>query len=277
MFQYAVGRCLAKKIDTELCLDASWYHYPIKRRFEISRFNIEAPVVKSKLSFLSHMAFQTPGFGWRYSTVYRERPGRADLSVLSLPDGAFLIGHFPSEKYFKDVEDVIRRDFSFGHLPTSSQTADWLGEVESENSVAVHVRRGDYLTLPGFQVCSEDYYFRAIQYMRDHTANPRFYFFSDDPEWCKSLFQEKDCKVVEMEESRCNPLNDMRVVSACKHAIISNSTYSWWGVWLNGGMDRMVVAPDRWKNSDIDMEDTFLPSWTRIATVNAPTEGQSHG
>ncbi|MEE9369171.1 MAG: alpha-1,2-fucosyltransferase [Pontiella sp.] len=264
MFQYAAGRALADKHKTALCLDTSWYHYPVKRKFELDKFRIHAQTEKSFLSFLAYNIWNRPGFGEKHSCIFREKAGGQVDALFDLHDNVEIIGYFMSERFFPTVADAIRAELGFEHRNVSRETESILSDVGSGNSVAMHVRRGDFLELKNYQVCTEAYYFRGLDYVRARVDNPRFYLFSDDPTWCRTVFSDDDCCVVEVTQSRDDSLNDMHLMSSCQHMIMSNSSYSWWAAWLGQTPDQIVVAPDRWLNSD-PMNYIFCSDWIKLS------------
>ena len=113
-------------------------------------------------------------------------------------------------------------------------------------SVAVHVRRGDYLEIPVFQVCDSHYYRNSMNQMREHLPGARFFIFSDDPDWCRGEFRDADTEVIDSGEAAANPLHDLHLMSLASHHIIANSSYSWWAAWLGDKPDQHVIMPDRW-------------------------------
>jgi len=257
MFQYAAGRALSLRHAVPLVLDLSAFDSDPKRSYALTPFVIKAEVV----SFSRWLRL------WRkvQGRYYREQSFAHDPKVSGLLPGRLLNGFFQSEKYFVDHADTIRREFSLKE-PLSQKAQGYLREVESApNSVSVHVRRGDYVSDPKTTAfhgnCSWEYYESAMRHMRERVGGVSFFFFSDEPEWL--VAQQVDGVVVTGLSSH----EDMFLMSRCKHQIIANSSFSWWGAWLNKNPDKIVIAPKRWF-ADEKMErqtgDLIPEGWIRL-------------
>ena len=160
----------------------------------------------------------------------------------------FYDGVFISELYFKEIEDRIRQAFVFRSIDPDNIN---LGKkMLSEDSVSLHIRRGDYLSSPEYGVCDEAYYQKAIDCIKKRIRHPMFYVFSDDSAWGESFMQKMavDYKVVR-HNTGVDSYKDMYLMTRCRHNIIANSTFSWWGAWLNDNEQKIVVAPKRWIKS----------------------------
>jgi len=173
-------------------------------------------------------------------------------------------GFWQSEMYFKSIERDIRKTFSFNLYKLSIQSQILLDEIGSCNSVSVHIRRGDYLEHIDFfgNICTLDYYYKAIEYMDNKEDNLFFYVFSDDPVWTLSTLIIENSRIVNI-----NTLNDswqdMCLMSHCKHNIIANSTFSWWGAWLNANENKTIIAPKKWTN--FKLPSCLVPeNWIRL-------------
>ncbi len=265
MFQYAAGRAVADKLGAGLCFDTSWYHYPVKRRFLLKTFGVTGDVVKSPVSFVSNLVFKKPLFDLLGTVpVYREASYIFDPEIFNATDPTVLIGSFQSEKYFRSIADKIREEYSFLHLPVDPCFEDWRRKINGTNSVAVHVRRGDYLKYPKFNVCTEQYYRRAVEYVKDKVTSAHFYFFSDDLSWCRKTFQGKEFFFCDSGASVENPIQDLRLMSTCRHQILTNSSFSWWGAWLGKSEDQIVVVPEIWLACDANTEDISCEGWVQL-------------
>lgn len=184
--------------------------------------------------------------------------------------GARLLhGYWQSEKYFRRHERQVRSDFTFPEQLTPANR-EIAAEIASTNAVSVHVRRGDYLTprASAFHgACSADYYRRAFELMERKVDGPCFYIFSDDPAWVRSELAGDDGrrKIVIDHNPGAASFNDMHLMSLCKHHILANSTFSWWGAWLNASPGKIVVAPARWFASpDMNSADILPADWIRL-------------
>lgn len=158
---------------------------------------------------------------------------------------AYVKGFFPSYRYFQGAEAEVRRAFTF-RLPLPERCAALAEELAADDSVAVHVRRGDYVdaihasTFAG--ICTPGYYAKAIALVRARRPAARFYFFSDEPDWCRATFADVATKVVDGNVGT-DAWADMALMSRCRHAIIANSSFSWWARWLGGFDGSICVAP----------------------------------
>jgi hypothetical protein len=174
------------------------------------------------------------------------------------------MGYWQSEKYFSEFSQQIRRDFSFCK-PLSSDNEEFANEINHINAVSLHVRRGDFVnnptTLATHGLCSLDYYRAAVQYISYRVNQPHFFIFSDDIAWTKENLEIVfPCHYVDHNQG-AESHNDMRLMSLCQHHIIANSSFSWWGAWLNPSKEKIVIAPKRWFAKQIDTRDLLPPSW----------------
>ena len=178
----------------------------------------------------------------------------------------FLIGHFQSYKYFDDYRASVLEEFRFSTDYLSENSKQMAKEINSCNSVSIHVRRGDYLNNYYFEtlgkICDLDYYNRAIEVINTHVTNAHFFVFSDDPKYVADNLNIKNATYVDFNVGT-DSWQDMYLMSQCKHNIIANSTFSWWGAWLNVNETKIVVAPHRWF-ANIE-EDEIVPNeWIRV-------------
>jgi hypothetical protein len=201
--------------------------------------------------------------------VVRERAFTFQPKVLGQRPPAYLDGYWQSEKYFGDVADVIRKDFTVKRAPSAANAA-WLDRIGATVSVSIHVRRGDYVTNADANkfhgTCGIDYYQRAVQMLSSRLGGrPEFFVFSDDPAWVRANLDlgSHPHHYVTNNDAQTN-YEDLRLMSSCRHHIIANSTFSWWGAWLNASPDKVVVAPRRWFRADeMDDRDLVPSGWVR--------------
>lgn len=267
LFQYALGRHLSIRNGEKLILDASLYGRAYKARLtSLLQFNLTATIPDPPLSmFVRKLIGRQLWELFPRHTYFQEGYG-FDKSVLETPGVRTIVGFFQSEKYFDAVSDTIRRELTFGRMPATDESARMMDEISNSEAVSVHVRRGDYLASSTFSVCTKDYYDTAIDFIRARLRDPRFYFFSDDIDWCRETFRRSGYVFCDLEQSRAEPVNDLRLMSMCKHNIIANSTFSWWGAWLNCHPERTVICPFVWFNNQADfLIDDIIPStWKKI-------------
>lgn len=161
----------------------------------------------------------------------------------------YFMGDWLSYKYFDDIKELIIDTYQFKNVSQKNiRTAEKMRKVES---VSIHIRRGDYLKLPNYCVCDEAYYRKAINEILKQVVNPIFYVFSNEPSWCMDFMRQFHVRheIIDWNQGK-DSYQDMYLMTQCKHNIIANSTFSWWGAWLNRNASKIVYAPKRWfKNS----------------------------
>ena len=185
-------------------------------------------------------------------------------------------GFYQSERYFVDVAGEVREAFAFHPELASEQTRRLVEQIKADAlAVSLHVRRGDYLQPSVWRntggVCCLPYYKRAIAEMQRRVGGAHFYVFSDDPEWCRANLPLDETAVFVDWNKKADSWQDMMLMSLCRHNIICNSTFSWWGAWLNNNPGKTVLAPDRWS---LLYPTPYLncPSWIPVSTENKPDE-----
>ena len=181
-----------------------------------------------------------------------------DPKLFNIGDNVNLHGYFQSEKYFKHIEDKIRHEFTFRD-DIVSYASSYLENKRQYETVSIHVRRGDYVNLPHHGLCDVKYYIDAIQKFSDRSFN--FIVVTDDIPWAKSTFVGSDNFFIS--DTR-NQFTDLCIMSLCDHNIIANSSFSWWGSWLNKNPDKIVIAPSVWfrdKLSSHDTKDLYISTW----------------
>jgi hypothetical protein len=176
-----------------------------------------------------------------------------------------LYGYFQTEKYFKNYREEILKTFTFKEEYSVQATTFLFEKIHStsmyKDIVSLHVRRGDYTLYPNHHpVCSDDYYQSAIG--KFDLENSVFLVFSDDIEWCKKKFEGENF----IFSDTSNPYLDLAIMSLCDHHIIANSSFSWWGAWLNRSEDKKVIAPSRWFGPSLvnDTSDIYCKNWIKI-------------
>lgn len=178
----------------------------------------------------------------------------------------YYFGYWQSYKYFEDITDKLRNEFNFKIL-LDLKNLSLKSKIENSNSISVHVRRGDYLKEKNkiFQnICTKEYYENAINYIEQHVTNPYYFIFSNDIDWCKQNFRLKKVMYIDWNNGQ-DSYKDMQLMSYCKHNIIANSTFSWWGAWLNNNSDKIVCVPEKWFDlSGCETRDICPSEWVRI-------------
>ena len=183
-----------------------------------------------------------------------------------LDKSEYLIGLFQSYKYFEDCKDAIYKEFQFAEMRLSENTRKMASLINNTNSVSIHVRRGDYMS--GYyynmlgNVCDLNYYQRAIKEMMKRVSNPQFFIFSDDKDYVAKKLLIENAIYVDFNSGQ-DSWQDMYLMTQCNHHIIANSTFSWWGAWLDTHSDKVVVAPSRWFAS-AEHDEIVPPEWIRV-------------
>lgn len=193
--------------------------------------------------------------------LFQEVNFNYDESVFKCVDNVDFKGNFQSEKYFYDIKDQINNDFTF-KKEILEKSQNQINAIKSKKEiVSIHVRRGDYVNLQDYHpLCSIEYYLKSIEKF----DGCEFLCFSDDIEWCKDAF--KDVKNISYSCSN-NPYIDLCTMTLCDHNIIANSSFSWWGAWLNKNKNKKIIAPIKWfgKNYDyLNINDLIPEGWTKI-------------
>jgi len=269
MFQYAALRALSLKYKKKAYLDLQLINnHQIEtntftpRNFSLNIFKIKATPLSPLLKFF---------FKARHAISRNNYDDGINFNSIKFP--ACLDGYFQSENYFKKYRKEILKDFSLKY-PLDEKNETILQEIVKQQAVSLHIRRGDYITKPKVflfhGVCSIEYYKAAIEYIKKKTDSPVFYIFTDDPIWVQnnfmvSIFSNK-IRLVNINQG-ADSWKDMYLMSKCKHNIIANSSFSWWGAWLNQNPDKIVIAPKQWfadptmNSKTVDL----IPSdWLRI-------------
>lgn len=201
--------------------------------------------------------------GVKTTQIYEKNYFVFDEHIMQIQDG-YLDGYWQSYKYFDEVRNRLIEEITpVERLNEDNQKI--LNQILSYNSVAVHVRRGDYLELDEIYggICTENYYHSAVSYMEKKLKNPHFFVFSNDLQWCKSFFgTDKSFFYVDVNDWNHGYL-DLYLMKNCQHNIIANSSFSWWGAYLNDHSDRIIISPKRWINNCIS-EDIIPSEWIRI-------------
>lgn len=177
----------------------------------------------------------------------------------------YLQGYFQTRVFAEQIEDMLRQEFTFCKIE-DDKLQKMAQDIETKDAVAVHIRRGDYLNVSKMYggICTNEYYQEAMNMIRTKVEKPFFYFFSDDIAWVKENFNEENAMYIESQMfDDYQDWYDMYLISECKHSIIANSSFSWWGAWLNKNKNGIIIAPKKWVNAD-SMEDICPENWIRI-------------
>jgi len=275
LFQYAAGRTVALETGRKLLLDPSAYFEDRLRSYQLDHFAIAArPLRGGDVPLLQLRRSRLRGIvprRWRYAIVRETFPGR--LPVWSERAGGndagapYLIGYWQSDRYFAAAADTIRRECRL-RKPADRANAATLESIAGCDAVALHVRRGDYVSNPAATayhgLCGLDYYQTAIRRLCESVARPHFFVFSDDLDWVRANL-DTGHPTTWVGDNAETPWEDLRLMAACRHFIVANSSFSWWGAWLGEWPGKQVIAPARWFQADHGGEGEIVPAgWLRI-------------
>lgn len=272
MFQYAAGRALAARRGVPLRIDRRGFADYKTHAFGLQHF--AANLVDAEAGELPMGGGESRLNRWlrrvsgREPKVFAERAFTFDPEVLGLGAGTYLDGYWQSERYFSDLESVIREDFRIV-TPPSDENRAWLDHIGRVGSVSMHVRRGDYVSNPSANAvhgtCDLDYYRRAVATVAARVGGDiELFVFSDDPDWVRDNMELSYPAHLVRHNNADTNYEDLRLMSACRHHIIANSTFSWWGGWLDSRSDSIVVAPKYWfRSSTPDARDLIPDRWLR--------------
>lgn len=280
LFQYAVARHLAEIHKTELKIDISGFETYKLHKYSLLPFNIQenfaSPEEVAALKWhkqgiaeyvVRRVLRRTPKPALTY--IREKKKFHFDPDILKLPDGIYLEGSWQSEKYFVDIAGIIRREFTVNMSP-KGRDKKLSEEMKLCDSISLHIRRGDYVTNPGTNrihgTCDLDYYRCCVERLASKVKHPHFFIFSDDPGWVRdNLKLPYPITFVDHNKADKN-YEDLRLISKCKHHIIANSTFSWWGAWLGAHPGKMVYAPKHWvAATDVyDAREIVPDKWNKI-------------
>ena len=285
MFQYALGRSISLCCNKAVKFDLFEFEKYKLHNYSLDCFDVKVDIATKDdlrrfgISYhnnrLIHAIFRRIQnsliINSRYKLKNEEYQGGFDRSVFEIKNDVYLDGYWQNEKYFKEIEDVIRKDFSFKEKP-NKLNSNYLDKIEKVNSVSLHIRRGDYAsnpkTLKFHGLLGLDYYEKAVEIIENNIKNPEFFVFSDDIEWAKDNLKINYPVNFVNNNSKEKGYEDLRLMMNCKNNVIANSTFSWWGAWLNNNPEKIVIAPSQWFSKE-EMEkrknwDIIPKEWKKI-------------
>jgi len=284
MFQYACGLALANRVGARLALAVDQFAgYSLHQGFELPRvFHAEARVASAADLRALLGPWRTPlarrlggrllSGSHRAGRIWFEpRDGTLLPHLIQATGPAYLQGYWQSERYFDDQADAVRHHLRFRD-PSAPATVDWLRRLQHDPSftpVSVHLRRGDYVNSPKNQriyaECQPAYYRAAMDRMSALDARVRFIAFSDDMAWAREVLANRGDQVLYVDHNRgADSWNDLLLMSRCRHHIIANSTFSWWGAWLAQTPGQVVFAPRLWFTDASRGADVVPERWQRL-------------
>jgi hypothetical protein len=275
LFQYAAGRTIALETGRKLLLDLSAYSEDRLRSYQLDHFAIAArPLRRGDVPLLQLRRSRLRGLvprRWRYGIVREAFPARLPVwperGRVSDAGAPYLIGYWQSERYFAAAVATIRQELRLQAAPRGVN-ARLLDEIAGCDAVALHVRRGDYVSNPAATayhgLCGLDYYRGAIRRLEETVPQPHFFVFSDDLDWVRANL-DTGHPTTWVGDNADTPWEDLRLMAACRHFIVANSSFSWWGAWLGAWPGKQVIAPARWFQADHGGEGEIVPAeWLRM-------------
>lgn len=276
LFQYALGRHLAIQNQTRLWFDLRYYHRTYEtdtpRQFKLDRFSIDYDLLDySPWLYVSKATRLLPGRSLRPLFDTRKEPHFHLDPAVPNAKGAFITldGFWQSEGYFASNAATIRRELTFTRQP-GPMYARYRQQIEqTQTPVSVHIRRGDYVSHPEFSqsfgALDDTYYQTALAQINGQFPDATLFVFSDDPEWVRQHMRFERPHVLVENTGPDADVDDLQLMSLCHHHIIANSSFSWWGAWLNPRPDKRVIAPKQWfRNKPWNTADLIPAGWVRL-------------
>ncbi|MBE5837199.1 alpha-1,2-fucosyltransferase [Butyrivibrio sp.] len=282
MFQYAFGKALECKYSNDtIKYDCSYYSVSnaIRSYSLYDAFGVDIKIAnKTQVSLLRNNNPYDSELNRIANSFIRKALFRKPNEIIEdldaicfgkIPDldrDTYFSGYWQCEKYFKNLRSKIIRDFSFKLDGTSKDFLELMDRVKHGNSVAIHVRLEDYLNEENRKVygniCDSHYYDSAVSYIAANAGKCNYYVFSTDIDSAMKLLP-KGNEYIPIEYDCQKDYLDMYLMTICKHNIIANSTFSWWGAWLNNNPNRIVVCPKKWFNNH-EVYNQYCESWIKV-------------
>ena len=262
LFQYAAARAVSIRTGMDLKLDITEFEDYNLRKYELNNFNIQ-----ENFASVNEIVWLIKRKRLFQKNYFKEKRGKFLPEVLRIKNSAYLEGYFQSEKYFKDIKNVIRQELTFKNLDFI-QNKNILNEILQENSVSINIRCGEYINNPEVarvhNVCTMKYYQNSIKYIQERVENPVFYVFSDDIDWVVKNFKP-NVNVTFVDTA--NWQEDLYFMQNSKHNILANSSFSWWGGWLNQNPEKIIIAPNKWFSdcSKLNYKSVVPRDWVKIS------------
>jgi hypothetical protein len=285
LFQYAAGLYFARRHNAMLEIiresEESAVSFGHPRPFLLSRFRITTPVRQQNQ--WDRLLCSTASYKRPLSAPARSLSGThlykpdfhtdwlfvSELPVTSMTRNIYIDGYFQAHQYAKTVEEQLRNELTLIEFP-AGRNLDTLKQIQAcKSPVSLHVRRGDYTTIYGGRdALPITYYQNAVKAMQEYSSDPTFFVFSDDIAFCRENLPSGPHYVFVDHNGQADAQEDLRLMSSCRHHIMANSSFSWWGAWLNPNPDKIVLAPDRWLDPNVPHTDLLPPAWKRVATAS---------
>lgn len=263
MFQYATGLSLSRIRKTRLAMDKTWYTQEFEKQYTPRSYELSPFKLNKKQKFVRTNKIFNNKYLYDY---HSDSTFVFDKRVMELPKNTILEGYFQSEKYFKNIRTELINNFDY-IKDAKAKIQHHIDLSRDSSSVSVHIRRGDYVTNKSagefHGILSKSYYQKAVKNISSKVNKPLFFIFSDDIAWVKkNLDMPKESIFIDFNK---RGIDDMRIMRSCKHNIIANSSFSWWGAWLGEYENKIVIAPKNWfKSKELDTSDVIPARWIKI-------------
>ncbi len=276
LFQYSAAKALSYELSIPLKIDVTPFKRYKLHAFSLNKFTITSPIASNEelrifpgrpessiwSKLISKLSIN------KAKNIYNENSFCFDGNIFNLHPPIYLNGYWQSEKYFHKYRNEIKKELKFKY--EFDHTSKCIAKkIIKSNSISLHVRRSDYVSNKKSRdfhgTASISYYKRALEVIKAKINNPKFFIFSDDILWAKSnLIFDWDSTFISHNGTKNNH-QDLRLMSLCKHNIIANSTFSWWGSWLNSNENKLIIAPDKWfANDSICVSDLIPNDWLKL-------------
>ena len=272
MFQYAAGYVLAQKTGLDLKLDLNDYNLIGDKRFELEKtFGLQ--ILKANKVDIKNIIGNDGNLYIRRfinklglsKNFLKEKPYTFNENFLNVKDSIYLDGYWQNYNYFLKDKLKIKQQFNFTCLSNKEREL-FFEKYRDRSCVSLHIRKGDYINKKNIKIffpLDDKYYTEALNIIKGKIKNPYFFIFSDDLEWVNSNINLNNINYKIVPPSLIVG-KDMALMSLCDHHIIANSTFSWWGAWLNFSKNKIVVTPKNWLNSNIQPAGLNCSSWIAI-------------
>lgn len=265
MFIYALYLQMKKRFSSVQIDLSDMVHYKVHHGYEMNRiFNLPKTefCINQKLKKVLEFLF--------FKTIL-ERKQNGSLKAYTkkyIWPFIYFKGFYQSEKYFSEIKDEIRQAFTFNLNIANAQSLEMMKQIDADDkAVSLHIRRGDYLQPKHWEsigcVCQLPYYQNALSELEKRIPNPSYYVFSDDIDWVKENIPLENATYINWNKGE-DSWQDMMLMSHCRNHIICNSTFSWWGAWLNPREDKVVIIPEKWFNHS-DAPYIYPDGWIKTA------------
>lgn len=280
LFQYALARSVSNRLQTDFRLDPAPFNTYYKlHKYSLQFFNLQEKLARESDMFgFVWLRKHESVFNWFVKYILRGNINRLKFYCMEKDlhfeptvferDNTYFDGYWQSEKYFNEIASELRGELTLKN-PLSTYSQGISESIRKGDAVSLHVRRADYVTNPKAQAvhgsCSMEYYQSAIKYIASKVNNPHFFIFSDDYAWASEHFSSLPYPIICISNTAEKNYEDLTLMSQCKHHIIANSSFSWWGAWLNASPTKIVIAPKQWfKSERLDQSNIVPSSWIRI-------------